>query len=59
MSLGTFTSLLMLWWGSTKVLRDTSFGFHPTPGVWLLLRVDCDREGGMDAEITDQPGNPR
>jgi branched-chain amino acid transport system substrate-binding protein len=38
------------WIGGTKVSTDTSLAFHATPGVWfMLLRVDCNREGGMDA----------
>jgi hypothetical protein len=43
--------------GGPKVLRDTSLAFHWTPGVWfMLLRVDCDREDGMEAEIIDPSG---
>jgi hypothetical protein len=45
--------------GSTevRVLTDTTLTFHWTPGVWFMLaRVDCDREDGMDAIITDPSG---
>src|SRR5262245_20821475 len=57
MSAAIVVSFLMLWWGSPKVLRDTSLAFHATPGVWfMLLRVDCDREAGMNAEVTDPSG---
>ena len=49
--------LALLGLGSSRVLRDTSLAFHRTPGVWfMLLRVDCDREDGMEAEIIDPSG---
>ncbi len=46
--------------GSTgvRVLTDTTLTFHWTPGVWFMLaRVDCDREDGVQAVITDPNGN--
>lgn len=37
-----------------NVLADTTLAFHWRPGVWfMLMRVDCDREDGMEAVITD------
>jgi len=42
---------------SEKVLADTSLTFHWTPGAWfMLLRVDCNRQLGMEAEVTDPSG---
>jgi len=39
------------------VLTDTTLAFHWKPGVWfMLLRVDCDREDGFQAVITDPNG---
>jgi hypothetical protein len=40
-----------------NVLADTTLAFHWKPGVWfMLMRVDCDREDGMEAVITDPNG---
>jgi hypothetical protein len=40
-----------------SVLTDTTLTFHSTPGVWfMLMRVDCDRDDGMEAVITDPDG---
>jgi len=40
-----------------NVLADTTLVFHWKPGVWfMLMRVDCDREAGMEAVITDPNG---
>lgn len=51
-------AVALLLWGGAKVFTDTTRVFHWTPGVWfMLLRVDCDREDGMEAEIVDPGGN--
>jgi len=40
-----------------NVLTDTTLAFHWKPGVWfMLMRVDCNREDGMEAVITDPNG---
>ncbi len=40
-----------------NVLTDTTLTFHWKPGVWFMhMRVDCDREDGMEAVISDPKG---
>jgi hypothetical protein len=56
MSMAAAVALALLL-SRANVLSDTTLAFHWTPGVWfMLMRVDCDRDGGMEAVITDANG---
>ena len=48
---------LVLLLSRANVFSDTTLAFHWKPGVWfMLLRVDCDRDDGMEASIADPSG---
>lgn len=57
MSLASAVLLAALSWGEARVPADTNLVLHSTVGAWfMLIRVDCDRWPGMEAEILDPTG---